>query len=81
MALAFSADDRYLASASGNAAAVSLWRPEDLVALGCGHVSRNLSADEWDEHLGDEPYRKTCQDLRAVRRVEPGPRRSLKRNK
>jgi WD40 repeat protein len=63
LALAFSADDRYLASASGNAAAVSLWRPEDLVALGCGHVSRNLSADEWDEHLGDEPYRKTCQDL------------------
>ena len=63
LALAFSADDRYLASASGNVAAVSLWRPEDLVALGCGHVSRNLSADEWDEHLGDEPYRKTCPDL------------------
>jgi WD40 repeat protein len=63
LALAFGADDRYLASASGNSAAVSLWRPEDLVALGCGHVSRNLSADEWDEHLGDEPYRKTCPDL------------------
>ncbi|MGH8588268.1 MAG: WD40 repeat domain-containing protein, partial [Gammaproteobacteria bacterium] len=63
LALAFGADDRYLASASGNVAAVSLWRPEDLVALGCGHVSRNLSADEWQEHLGDEPYRKTCPDL------------------
>jgi WD40 repeat protein len=63
LALTFSADDRALASASGNTAAVSLWRPEDLVALGCGHVSQNLSADEWSEHLGEEPYRKTCPDL------------------
>jgi tetratricopeptide (TPR) repeat protein len=42
-----------------------LWRVriEDLEALACDFVSRNLTKDEWQQYLGDRPYRPTCPDL------------------
>jgi WD40 repeat protein/energy-coupling factor transporter ATP-binding protein EcfA2 len=31
---------------------------------GCRIANRNLTAEEWQQSLGDEPYAKTCPDLR-----------------
>jgi len=39
------------------------WRTDELVALACDRLSRNLSATEWHRYLGDASYRRTCPDL------------------
>jgi WD40 repeat protein len=39
-------------------------RPEELIGEACGGLNRNLTQDEWHHYLGDEPYHKTCPDLR-----------------
>jgi WD40 repeat protein len=70
--VAFSPDGRYLTTLSvasmGDARSFStvqawLWRPQDLIADACSRLIRNLTPDEWRQHLGDEPYRKTCPNL------------------
>lgn len=38
-------------------------RPANLLANACKIVNRNLTEEEWDEYIGDEPYRRTCEDL------------------
>ena len=49
----------------GGEDATYLWRvyPEELAALACDIVGRNLTAEEWQQYLGDKPYRQTCPDL------------------
>jgi len=59
----FSPNGRYVAIASQADAWVWLWRPEDLIAEACNHLTRNLTREEWRAYLGDEPYRKTCPEL------------------
>jgi WD40 repeat protein len=39
------------------------WRLDDLMAAACARLSRNLTLEEWRQHLGDEPYRPTCPEL------------------
>ncbi len=34
-----------------------------LQARGCAIANRNLSLKEWQQYIGDKPYRKTCPDL------------------
>ena len=34
-----------------------------LILEACARLTRNLTRDEWRQHLGDEPYRKTCSNL------------------
>ena len=34
-----------------------------LIAQACQRLSRNLTEAEWQQYLGDEPYRKTCPNL------------------
>jgi hypothetical protein len=53
-----------LATASWDKTArVWLWRPKDLIADVCARLPRNLTAEEWKQYLGEEPYRKTCEQL------------------
>lgn len=58
--LAFSPDGKYLLSGHGTAALVWRWGPAAIIADACGRLGRNLSAEEWRQYLGEEPYRKTC---------------------
>jgi WD40 repeat protein len=39
-------------------------RSEDLVSEACKRIPRNLTATQWKEYIGDEPYQKTCPDLK-----------------
>jgi WD40 repeat protein len=70
-AVAFSTDGRRLATASGDplvpehAVRLWRWRPADLIAEACRRLDRNLTLEEWQHHVGDERYRKTCAHVAA----------------
>ncbi len=36
---------------------------EDLIQEACSRLTANLSPAQWNEYLGNEPYRKTCPNL------------------
>jgi WD40 repeat protein len=62
-AVAFSPDGRWLCTSSIGTA--HLWRlkSEDLIALACNLAGRNLSCEEWQQFLVDEPYSPVCPEL------------------
>jgi WD40 repeat protein len=50
---------------------VSFLSPADLIAEACARLTRNLTADEWRQYLGDEPYAATCPNLPLEQRSPP----------
>jgi WD40 repeat protein len=63
-ALAFSSDGQTLVSSDVDRT-IWLWPTQEgkLIAQACATAGRNLTWDEWQEALGDLPYRKTCANL------------------
>jgi WD40 repeat protein len=65
--VAVSPDGTRLASADEDGTVrICLLDIEELMALACSRVTRNLTEAEWETYMGaDVPYRKTCPNLPA----------------
>jgi WD40 repeat protein len=56
----FSPDGKYLVTTGeDNTASVWIWQPADLLTVAAQRLLRNLTREEWQQYLGDEPYRRT----------------------
>ncbi|MDT9337967.1 hypothetical protein VV11_000235, partial [Trichodesmium erythraeum 21-75] len=58
-------DGKTIATASDDYTA-RLWAtPEGLIQEGCRRLSRNLTAEEWQQYINSdlETYQKTCENL------------------
>ncbi|MEQ8974915.1 MAG: caspase family protein [Coleofasciculus sp. C1-SOL-03] len=62
IAMVFSPDGELVATASYDNTAEVHWRePQPLVKKPCQHLSRNLTASEWQTYIGElDQYRKIC---------------------
>lgn len=66
LVIAIALEQRYLATVSqsfqlGNVVMqVWPWHPEALIHETCKRLTRNLTSEEWQQYLPDDPYRQTC---------------------
>ena len=58
-----SPNGKYLTIIDGNMIQSWLLQPKDLIAEACALLDRNLTRDEWAQHIGDELYRPTCNNI------------------
>lgn len=64
----FSPDGQYVVTESWVAAEggklwILSWKLNDLISEACARLTRNMTMDEWNLFMQDEPYRKTCPQL------------------
>lgn len=61
IALAVSSDSHWLVTAADEPT-IRLWnlRLDELMELACSRAGRNLTAAEWQQYMGQTPYRETC---------------------
>jgi WD40 repeat protein len=60
----FSSDGKTLATAGDDGVVqLSLWSSQAWVDEGCARLNQNLTPREWQQYLGNQPYRKTCPAL------------------
>lgn len=76
---AFSPKGDLLATLVDGAVVVHRWSPQHWIEAVCRAVNRNLSFDEWADHVGPAKYQPPCPDLPLPRRDgapanQPGPR-------
>lgn len=63
--IAFSPDASLLLTRENGAVRAWPWRTEDLLALACGQLSRDLSGEEWRRYVSsEEPAAETCKGFR-----------------
>jgi WD40 repeat protein len=62
-AVAFSQDGRWLATASWDGTARVWVAPAGLTETLCQYLTHNLTQEEWQRYIGEEPYRCTCPNL------------------
>jgi WD40 repeat protein len=64
---AFSPDNRWLAVGGYEKSKFNVkiypLLVEDMLSVACSRLTRNFTQQEWQQYLGDEPYRKSCPDL------------------
>jgi WD40 repeat protein len=64
MDISFNSHDSTLVAATGNGEIVAwIVSVEAWKCLACKIANRNLTLDEWQLYLGNEPYRKTCPNI------------------
>ncbi|MCL2932062.1 MAG: NACHT domain-containing protein, partial [Trichodesmium sp. MAG_R03] len=64
-AVAFSPDGKTIATISGTTARLHWATPEGLTQEACRRLSRNLTAEEWQQYINTDltTYQKTCDEL------------------
>lgn len=55
-----------IAAIWGRAPSRFLWRPTDLRGEACSRVTRQLTPEEWRQHLPDKPYDPTCRKVAPI---------------
>jgi WD40 repeat protein len=65
--MAFSRDGRWLVT-TGNDGIARVWAltREDMIIEACARLTHDLSEDEWQTYLGEEPYVPVCRGLPAL---------------
>lgn len=61
--VAFSPDDKWIATGGNYGAALTDVRLETWQDEACHIANRNLTIEEWGTYLGDLPYLKTCPGI------------------
>ena len=61
--LGFSPDSKFLYTSEIGKVTVWSLDPQDWLTRVCQIANRNFTQEEWQQYMGDEPYRKTCEQL------------------
>ncbi len=61
----FTPDGTHLVARSLRTARIWKWKDDDRIASACARLTVNMTCREWQDYIGDEPYRPTCPNVPA----------------